>query len=249
MVKRALQFGCAIAALTLNVLTAQAGIFNEQPKNYVEERAYVGLLGCYDGINSNGDFTGDYQLYAIENSNGEEVPENALVPKIKPFVGGGVVAGYRQGLYAAEVSYHRSEHIAEFNIPTYPTFESKATYQSINIDLKRYFFPKLMAQPFIMGGVSFPWLVVTDAAVTRTVIPATGRASFSGFGFNFGAGLEVYATKGIAIQGAVVQRWTGFNHVKGYFREDLTVMNGVNKDFNLKGDNLNLVANVTFELF
>lgn len=92
-------------------------------------------------------------------------------------------------------------------------FQDTAVYNSINVDFKRYFFTEAQTQPFISLGVSFPWIVVQNAASDQNgdIAPLT----VAGLGLNLGVGLEYYLSPDISLVGGVYQRWASFDEFKG----------------------------------
>ncbi len=200
-----MQVGCVVAvAIFLGGLSAQAGVFTEQPKKLIEERAYCGVFGTAVGIGNGGQFTGKLIMTTVDTSISGSAD---LIPKIKSYYGGGGLAGYRKNEYAIEISYWRSEHVAQWMAPLV-TYEDRATYHAVNIDLKKYFFPRIPVQPYCMMGFSLPWLVVKNSSTPFPgLIPVqVGDTSWTGLGYNLGAGLEFYATKRVSKMDGVQSR-------------------------------------------
>lgn len=160
-----------------------------------------------------------------------------------------MLVGYRLNAYALEVSYWRSVHIAEWGTDT--TYQSKATYQSVNIDLKRYVLLKTALQPFVSAGLSIPWLDVKDASYPYPIVAgvAPSNATYTGLGFNLSAGLEYYINQQFSVFGGIQQRWAGYNQVKGYYRQVSDVQAGTNDSFNLRGNGVNFFAGATVTCF
>jgi hypothetical protein len=250
MVKNIFQSRWVLGFLLLCAAQTQAGIFNEQPKNLIEERSYAAVFGTLTDINRSGNFDGSMYITPASSVSGPQ--EMNLVPRIKRSFGGGALVGYRLNEYAVEISYWRSTHIAEWGDT--PVYQSTAIYQAVNVDLKRYFLPRLPAQPFLQAGLSFPWLDVKDASFSYangSAAPGVSPsdATYSGLGFNLEVGLEIYLNSQFSVFGGVQQRWAGFNKVKGYFRETEDVQNGDNPSFSLKGDGVNFLAGVSASFF
>jgi hypothetical protein len=164
-----------------------------------------------------GDFSGIHYLgtgTSVSSGN----PEVDLVPSITRQFGWGTLLGYREGPWAGELSFWRSDHTATFINSTPVTTTSPASLQAINFDLKRYFFTYLPAQPFVNIGISFPWLWVRQFSYltdTSNNVLATDDETLSGIGLNLGAGVEVYLEGNFSIVGGVYQRWAEFDQVNG----------------------------------
>jgi hypothetical protein len=84
----------------------------------------------------------------------------------------------------------------------------------VNVDFKRYFLTELPLQPFISLGVSFPWIVVSNASSDGS--GNIGAATFAGLGLNLGIGTEYYLTPNVSFVGGVCQRWASFDQFKGF---------------------------------
>jgi hypothetical protein len=186
----------------------------------VEERPYVGFFGVFTGISDGPgtSFSGKYKVTLIHSAG---VTIKSLVPKIKENYGFGGLVGYRHGDYGVEISYWRSEHKAEYKDST-TTFQDKAVYHSFNLDLKRFLFTHLPVQPFVSGGLSFPWIVVNNASI----IDGTDylwTVSFSGMGFNLGVGLEFFVLPNVTITGGAVRRWSDYGYARAADRQNTKI--------------------------
>ena len=247
MVKRMIPSRWAFGLLFLCVTQVQAGMFTEQPKKLVEERSYAGFFGNLSSIDRSGDFNGTLTITPASSSGPQDT---SLIPRIDRSFGGGALVGYRKNEYAIEVSYWRSQHVAQFeDVVIGQIFESKAIYQSINLDLKRYFLPRLVVQPYLQMGICLPWLNVKDASNPYPVVVGVppSDASFSGFGFDLTVGLEGYLNDTFSVYGAIQQRWANFSKVKGYYRTTEDVMMGTTTT-SLKGNGVNFLAGVNVNL-
>jgi hypothetical protein len=243
MVKNIFQSRWVLGFLLLCAAQTQAGIFNEQPKNLIDERSYGSVFLSSCDINGSGDFGGNLTLIPALGTDPQELN---LVPHVKRGIGGGAMVGYRSGLYAVEVSYWRSNNNVEY-YQAGTTYGSTAVYQAVNVDLKRYFFPRIFAQPFISGGFTFPWLDVKDASYPYN-LPNTslvGHASYSGWGFNLTGGMEIYLNSNFSVFGGIQERWDSFGSVKGYTRTSADVKNSDGTKFSLQGNGVNFIAGLT----
>lgn len=204
-------------ALTMRVWAEEEDMNGAKVDDYVKNRAYIGIMGTSADIDQWNGFNGIHYL-GTGTSSGNQTLD--LIPSITRQFGWGALLGYREGPWAAELSFWRSDHTATFINSTPVTFTNPASLQSINFDLKRYFFTKLPLQPYVSIGLSFPWLWVrqfsylTDTAVPPNILE-TDDETISGIGLNLGAGLEYYLEGDFSIFGGVVQRWTEFDQVTG----------------------------------
>jgi len=187
---------------------------------FVQSRTYIGILGTSVAFSGSG-----FGTATLINQNQYEV---TLAPTLSQNFGWGLLLGHREGAYSAELSFWKSVHQSSWN-GTYPTYggpvtnsygqtlEDSATFNSINIDFKRYLFTESDLQPFIGAGVNIPWIEMNNASSNTTT---TGTATFEGIGFDLGAGVEYYLDPTISVVGGFYQRWTGYGQYKGVNNTD-----------------------------
>lgn len=191
----------------------------ENPGDYLHTRSYIGLLGTSVSVDTGGAFNGlnysrvDNPTYEID-----------LIPALAQNFGFGVLLGHREEAWAVEASYWQSNHNATFgpgmvgsvsgnSVTLSQQFQDTAVYNSVNIDFKRYFLTEGQTQPFISLGVSFPWIVVNNAASD-----ANGNISsltLAGLGLNLGIGVEYYLSPTLSFFGGAYKRWASFDQFKG----------------------------------
>lgn len=222
-------------------------LFPTDPEDYIKTRTYIGALGTSSNISDDGDFNGTLWFEKAY----PPFTETSLIPALSRNFGFGGLVGHRQGAYAMEISYWRSEHESTWGPSPYPSpplltaVNGIVYYQSINVDLKRYLFTKLPTQPFFTLGLSFPWLEFKEAS-TLDVTEFTD-ASYSGLGFNLGIGLEIYMQSDISFFGQVQHRWSGFSQLAGASRQvgNASITGSTATNFNLVGDGLNFIVGAT----
>lgn len=215
---------------------------DDDTADYIKSRTYVGGLGIYTNIDGGGFFNG---ASAFQFNGNVEVD---LIPAIDRNFGFGVLVGHREGPYAGEVSFWRTDHNGTWGPfpPVFPTVANGVVcYQSFNIDFKRYLFTHLPSQPFFSVGVSFPWLVARQASgENSTGAYRFADMSISGVGVNLAAGMEFYVGNDYSFVGGVQHRWAGFSQITGALKQNFTTqLNGA--DINLDGNGLNFFAGAT----
>lgn len=188
--------------------------------DFIKERSYIGVVGISADIDQWGDFNGSNFLTFNAGSTVAS-SEQDIIPSITRQFGWGVLLGHREGPWAGEVSFWRSDHTATFIAAGPTTITNPASLQAINIDFKRYFFTQFPTQPFVSLGLSFPWLWVHQGSYLGST---TNDETISGIGLNLGAGLEIYLDNGFSILGGLYQRWGEFDQVNGASKIPLNQM-------------------------
>jgi hypothetical protein len=229
-----------------------------QTHDFVKRRAYIGIYGTSANIDTSGDFNGFEGFETPKNTTSNV--ELDYIPTINRNFGFAGVAGYREGAWAAEVSYWYSNHEADVysgvdaNNNPITLLDTTATYTTINIDLKRYFFTTVPTQPFILAGVNFAFLSSHNTSQlldpTGTTSYWTGNQSESGIGLNLGAGLEIYLGDGFSLVGGAVQRFTTWGGMTGTLKQDEDpLQTGVSTSpGSLEGNGLNFFVGATVGL-
>lgn len=215
--------------------------------DFIHERTYIGVIGISADIDQWGDFNGTSFLTFNAGST-VATPEEDIVPSITRQFGWGVLLGHREGPWACELSFMRSDHTATFISAGPTTITNPASLQAFNIDFKRYFFTQLPTQPFINLGVSFPWLWVHQGSFLLSSPPTTNDETISGIGLNVGAGMELYLDNNFSILGGLYQRWSEFDQVNGASKVPLDQMtfDGNSSDVGaLSGNGLNIYVGGT----
>jgi len=228
------------------------------PNDIVKTRTYIGGMGISSTVDQWGDFNGYNWMQNTPSSSTTVTayPEVDLIPTISRQFGWAAFVGQREGPWAAEFSYWRTNHTATWidTSPSTPvTYTNPSTLQSINIDFKRYFLTQLPSQPFVSFGISFPWLWVHDFSTsytdsTRSTLVQNGDETISGVGLNLGAGLEIYIDNNFSIVGGVVERWVSFDQINGVEKTPLNNMyfdNNPSDVGSLEGNGFNFYAGMT----
>lgn len=229
--------------------------------DFIKSRTYIGGIGISSTIDQWGDFNGVNRFTsasATTVSGGVSYVSDTevdLIPTIQRNFGFGALVGHREGPWAVEVSYWRSDHTATFYFSGPATFTTPARLETINLDFKRYFFTLLPTQPFISFGFSFPWLWVRqgsylfDPSVTTQL--GSNDETISGIGFNVGTGLEIYLGDGFSLIGGAYETWTSFDQINGVSKIPLTQLYFDNNPSNigsLAGNGLNLYVGTTIAI-
>ncbi|HJT24146.1 MAG TPA: hypothetical protein VJ873_06190, partial [bacterium] len=173
--------------------------FGVKKTDFIKQRSYIGVVGVSADIDQWGDFNGR-NFFTFNGASTVASSETDIIPSITRQFGWGVLLGHRDGSWAGEISFWRSDHTATFVAAGPTTITNPASLQAINIDFKRYFFTQFPTQPFVSLGVSFPWLWVQNGSYLGT---STNDETISGIGLNLGAGMELYLDNGFSIVGGL----------------------------------------------
>jgi hypothetical protein len=190
----------------------------DNPNDLIHTRTYIGVVGTSVSVSDSGEFSGSF--YGRADLPAYEV---YLLPSLQQNFVYGFLFGHREEAYAVELSYWASNHTALFgpatlNFPQSPSlsisqFEGTATYQSINVDFKRYFFTEQNIQPFVNFGVGFPW--ITFANADMDAYGDVGSVTLAGLAFDFGLGVDYYFDPHFALQFTAIQRFASFSQFSG----------------------------------
>ncbi len=207
------------AVILLLALFFNSNVRADSPSDYLHTRTYFGVVLNSVSVDNSGEFSG--LNYSRVDNPAYEVD---LMPAISQSFGYGVLIGHREEAWAGELSFWQSNHNATFGPGSFVSpsgqsttftqqYQSTAVYYSVNIDFKRYFFTEQQLQPFLNLGVSFPWIVVNNAAIDG--YGNIGNLTLAGLGFNLGVGAEFYLTPNVSFVGDVCQRWASFDEFRG----------------------------------
>jgi hypothetical protein len=247
--KRVLKYFFTAGMILSVSLAAPFSVFAgmDNPEDYIHTRTYIGLLGTSVNLDKSGEFTG--RNYSRNNKPYEIV----LIPAVAQNFGFELLIGYRQDAYAMEISYWLSQHTGSFgpvNLGSISGMSSDfsttaydtVSFNAVNLDFKRYFFTQSQIQPFINLGVSFPWLVVNNAAADSS--GRVGQATLAGLGVNLGLGVEYYFTPNLSVVGGATQRWLSLDQYKG-FTNQFNQINQYGDSTSNAGSGLNFAVGTT----
>ncbi len=230
-------------------LLADEMVDGTAPSDFIHQRNYVGFMAVYAGIDKNQDFNG---LNQVTNSVSSSLIEADGIPSFDAGYGFGLLLGHREGSYAGELSFLQSYHTASWTGGSAFTGQNTAIYHLVNFDLKRYFFEKFPAQPFVTLGINYSWIDVQSAsALVNTSSGSTvaeGNLTIDGLGFNLGAGLEIYLGEGFSLVGGAYERFTGYSGLVGVERQSEKIITTLSPGLGLNSTGLNFVLGTTIAI-
>jgi opacity protein-like surface antigen len=190
---------------------------------FAKQGFYLGLAIPYNTIG--GDFDGETAFAGASDV--------IIVPKIDGAFGYGILAGYEanNGL-AFELSYQGSKHNAKWMGGT-----GKVDYSVINLDLKYNFDASESTQPYVLVGINIDTLVVKDGSSTFS--GQIGDATYTGAGFNLGAGVNQYVNPNVSIGLGLTYRLVAYDQAEG-------VVGKGKLDSSLNGDGFGLLLDAAY---
>lgn len=156
-----------------------------------EELIYIGFSLPYNSVK------GDFNGYNYLTGGGE----NLVLPKIEGEYGfGATVGGNLDGNICIELNYNRSVHDTFWDGDYY-----QATLNIIGCDLKLFLSDSTRnsAKPYFILGAGIPSLVVKNGA-SRDLW--RGNATFTGFSYDLGGGMELRFDRHLAFTGEIIYR-------------------------------------------
>ncbi|MBN2226935.1 MAG: outer membrane beta-barrel protein [candidate division Zixibacteria bacterium] len=201
--------GTAILAVLAAVLfTGDSDAVVRRPQ--LIDGVYFGGVVGYQSIS--GDFKGNSYIRV------PSLYEDNYIPEIDGGMGFGIVGGFKRGRGAFEISYVRSAHDA-----SYQGINTDVVFQAFNFDVKYYPLPYIPTQPFLMVGLSVPWLKAENTS--HNDVYGIDDAKFTGIGLNLGTGVLLKFTPHMALTGTVGYRWISYGSVKGASDEKIDISN------------------------
>jgi len=146
-----------------------------------------------------GDFDGRLVLWHFEKA--------YFVPELNQAAALGFGLGFKRKSWLWEVLYVRSRHPSAFRDRAGTAF-----YRSIEIDGRSFLVRDFPAKPYLLVGISVPWLKVDPGAeISGLKYPA----AYIGLGLNFGLGIVLEITPSLFASVGGVYRAAGFFYVSG----------------------------------
>ena len=222
-----------------------------QAEDFLHTRSYLGVVATSAVIDAGGEFSG--ALYSHTDS----PYEINVIPALSRNFGLGILLGHREENYAAEVSFWISDHTGTFG-PVNLTggsmssnFAAQAqdtvSYNSVNVDFKRYFLSDINLQPFLNLGVSFPWVTIPNSA--EDAFGNIGSTSITGLGLNLGIGAEWYLDDHFSVTATILQRWASFDRFKGSFDSQYSTLSLVGPSAADGGNGLDFTVGTTIGVY
>jgi hypothetical protein len=217
------------------VVPSYADEMGEPSNDLIKTRNYVGCFLTYMGIENDKQFDGNWAGFSVSP------PEFDLIPGINSNIGFGFLVGHREGDVALEVSYWRSDHSTYWAPGTPSSGTGTATYQSVEVNLKRYICTEQRIQPFFQIGLGNPWVSYPDASTDGSGNVST--FTLSGLGFDLGVGAEIYIDDVFSIVGGLFYRWGTFDHAYGIQKIEWTALG------KFEGDGFDLYSGMTMKVW
>ena len=146
-----------------------------------------------------GDFDGRLVLWAFDKA--------FFVPSLDRSTAFGFGLGIKRSTWLWELLYVSSRHPSSS-----PDREGTSSYRSFEINGRSFLVKDFPLKPYILGGISVPWLTVDRGAEMYGV---KYRAAYIGLGLNFGAGIILDIAPFLFASGGFVYRALGYYYVSG----------------------------------
>jgi hypothetical protein len=198
---------CSTASVRV-VLVAWLMLVFAAPAWSQEEELGFAKEGGFVGVSFLPDFTFDGVTFDGETIYKEvDGDEIVILPRLDVRNLVRFALGYRGRQASIEVSYDRTSHNGTFlDLP------GTATFQAVNVDGRFFFATRQRVQPHLLVGGTMPWFTVKDGSFLD---PATGDASFKGFGLNSEAGVTIYPHSRLGVSVGYNYRVLWFDRVTG----------------------------------
>lgn len=190
-------------------------------QGYAKEGVTVSLL--FSELEPGGEFE-DYGLGYFAEGN-----EFLSLPATSGGTGFGIAVGGREKKWAIDFSYLNTKLDAEgVDLATFDPLTGMGAvkdldvrFHIISIDMRRHFFYETRVQPFILfGWIPVAWIKIEDGAAiydASGAVTKLGDATISAFmtGVDLGAGLSIFLTPKVAINGSAIYRRMTFDGGRG----------------------------------
>ena len=169
----------------------------------------------YDGF-----YLGSYMPYTTmwEDFDGRHLltdPHQALLrPDIHGGSGWGVIAGFRRGWFAGELTFQQSRHDWTMQMDVDPLpMRGRAEINSLALNAKAFLPVDGPVQPYVLAGPSLTFLTVKRGSIDT--VGSIGDAEYSDVGGNLGCGVAVYIGHSVCLSAGVQYHATFFDSYKG----------------------------------
>ena len=146
-----------------------------------------------------GDFDGRLVLWCFDKA--------FFVPEMKNATGFGFGLGFKRNAWLWELFYVNSHHPSAFS-----NRNGSSVYRSVEIDGLTYLVKNVAIKPYILVGISVPWLTVDQGA---EMYGLKYRATYFGLGLKFGGGITWDIAPFLFMSGGLVYRVLGYGYASG----------------------------------
>ena len=158
---------------------------------------YLAVSG--QSLGFKGDFNGSLVLWHFEMA--------FFVPALKSATAAGFGLGYKRDGWQWEILYIGSGHRAVL-----PDREVDSSFHSIELDSRTFLVRDFPLKPYLLLGLSIPWLNVDSGSELYGV---RYNAAYIGFGVNLGAGLQWDIAPFLFVNAGTLYRLIGYYYVSG----------------------------------
>jgi hypothetical protein len=181
-----------VSLALLSVLSAAAQDVKPSTNGF-----YLAFSG--QSLGFKGDFDGSLVLWHFEMA--------FYIPVLKSAIAPGLGLGYKRDAWQWELLYIGSGHRAVL-----PDREVDSSFHSIELDSRTFLIRNFPLKPYLLLGLSIPWLNVDSGSELYGV---RHNAAYIGFGVNLGGGLQWEIAPFLFVSGGALYRIIGYYYVSG----------------------------------
>jgi hypothetical protein len=184
-------------SILLSLVTlASASAAAQDPKR-AGEGFFIAVSG--QSLAFKGDFDGRLVLWCFDKA--------FFVPEMKNATAFGFGVGFKRNAWLWELLYVNSRHPSAFK-----DRDGSSVYRSVEIDGRTFLVKDSAIKPYILVGISVPWLTVDQGA---EMYGLKYRATYFGLGLNFGGGIILDIAPFLFMSGGLAYRVLGYIYASG----------------------------------
>jgi len=184
-------------SIILSLVTLVSVSATAQDPKRAGEGFFIAMSG--QSLAFKGDFDGRLVLWHFDKA--------FYVPEMKNATAFGFGLGFKRNSWLWELLYVSSRHPSAFQ-----DREGSSFYRSVEIEGRSFLVKDFPLKPYILGGISVPWLTVDQGA---EMYGLKYRATYIGLGLNFGGGIIMDIAPFLFVSGGGVYRVLGYYYVSG----------------------------------
>lgn len=135
-------------------------------------------------------------------------------PALQSGNGFAVAVGGDFDFMGIDIIYANSSHPGSCHIGSYYNWDGTAALNELDINAKLFFNNESSFRPYGLAGLSILWVNLPGAEHNTSDV-STGDATYLGFGFNLGGGIDYKILDRLNLKGEVIYRFGGYDSATG----------------------------------